>query len=78
MMLVLWPPRPPMGGLLAELSKKKPMVDADSGSSAPPKPAMGGLLAEIQKKGSTNDDAPDSAQTTKKRGLLAALTGRRK
>jgi len=45
------PPKGGMGGLLAEISKKKPKVEADDSSAAArAPPPMGGLLAEIQKK----------------------------
>jgi hypothetical protein len=67
--------RPPMGGLLAELGKKKPKDEADDGP--PARPPMGGLMAELQNKANSNKDKPPpESPTKKKRGLLAAITGR--
>jgi hypothetical protein len=82
-------PKPPrqgpaggMGGLLAEINKKKPKEE----STAPPGPprGMGSLLAEIQKapkdesEAATEFDDGRGDAPAKKRGILAALTGRKK
>jgi hypothetical protein len=68
------PPRPPMGGLLAELSKKKANSD-DGGSSGPPRPPIGGLLAELNKKKAKIEAADDNVPPTRPSmgGLMAEI-----
>ena len=54
-------------------------VKKESNDSGPPpaRPAMGGLMTELQNKAnSDNDKHPPESPTKKKRGLLAAITGR--
>jgi hypothetical protein len=56
--------------------KKESISSTDSGPP-PARPPMGGLMAELQNKASSNKDkAPPESPTKKKRGLLAAITGR--